>query len=164
MSFIERFTDSDEETIKATLREQVDTLELRLSKVSSEELTPKDWEDEELVGEQGIELKPKWKQVELPILGEPKLLNVAAVVSPCLHEETGEEIGRSLTIIGQLGKGNESVYAVIGSMNPGRYEGDTPSLMLNNGSDSDAINPVPWESADAAVFMKLADQLLPSIS
>lgn len=149
--FFERFTQGHGNPEAVT--SQVSQLESRLQLVDQSDLVPLDWSDDELAKEQGIELNPIWKSVELPLIGANESLEVASVVSPWLHGETGEEVGRYLSIIGKTAADDRG-YATIGTVMPGRHEGDLPILMIDS-------TVVSWESADAAMFMHLADQLLP---
>lgn len=164
MTYIERFTENGPSYSADMLKERLANADVRLNLVPKEELMPIEWQDEECAEEAGIHLEPDWKLVELTLFDETKTLEIATVVSPWLHQETGKEVGRYLTIIGKPVDEKDGDYVVMGAMHPGRYEDDAPYLLINNGPNLEGLTYVPWESADAQIFLKLAEQVLPELN
>lgn len=161
MRIIDRFAYGGHEGAEIKTRQQVDGLYTRLHLVDREDLVPSEWLDDEIAEEQDIHPDLQWEEVTIPLFGESVTLEVAKVVSPWLHDETGKEVARHLSIVSKTNDGaNDKGYIVIGTMFAGRYEGDPPFLMTHSDSTG-AVRLVPWGSADAAIFTHLADQLLP---
>ncbi len=162
MTFIDRFTETGFEAAQASLNRRLQILERRIEAVPQDEIVDANWEDEELAEEFGIKINPNWVTVSDPRGITEGRFQIAAVVSENFNED-GIAYGRSLVLIGrQLGSEQKDSFRRIGKLHTAHYDGDPQMLTMQVRQDS-GEHYVPWESADAAIFLKLVEQLLPEV-
>lgn len=161
MTFIDRFTDRGFEAAEAALHMRLHMVEQRMDAVHREQLVDINWLDEEIAEENGISIKPNWVSVGDPRgIAEGRFL-IAAIVSEDLDQDD-IPYARSLVLIGRKIDSEKESFQAIGKLYPGQYDGD-PLMLLMQFREDFGMQPVPWESADAAIFLKLVEQVLPEI-
>jgi hypothetical protein len=129
--------------------------------VAPSDLVDPNWEDEELEEDIVTNLNPNWITVSDPRGLSAERFQVAALVSEQLDND---EIAcaRNLVLIGRPLGSCDNKFRRIGSFDPNRYDDAEPLLMMDFGETA-VPQLVFWESADAAIFLKLAEQVLPEI-